>query len=294
MIGCTQGTISFYFLRSSLTSSLSQVFPQPFISSVLAHPSALHAHAPETRHPPRLHRDAHENYTLHTLHTSNCPKEGHRSVVFRHALGEPHARHHPTHVSISLPNISGTRLASIGITLKSTERWIDMFSSSWDCAAAPSVLLACIVANCNSRTTADSSSLPPLFPQTAPSHLIMATLRLLTLCAIVSTALSFVAMGPPSRHTAAATTRPTFTTWGSRGRTSQVGTLAAGTLLSSGWVCVVLCVMCFSVCQRACWWAWAAWLTGVDCGGGAARSRGVIACMHLLLPTSLKAPPCRP
>ncbi|GAB5033666.1 nucleoside diphosphate kinase [Nannochloropsis oceanica] len=56
----------------------------------------------------------------------------------------------------------------------------------------------------------------------------MATLRLLTLCAIVSTALAFVAMGPPSRHTAAATTRPTFTAWGSRGHTSSVKSLGAG------------------------------------------------------------------
>eukprot|EP00624_Nannochloropsis_granulata_P003264 evm.model.NODE_26568_length_6409_cov_28.995319.1 len=55
----------------------------------------------------------------------------------------------------------------------------------------------------------------------------MATLRLLTLCAIVSTALSFVAMGPPSRHTAAATTRPTFTAWGSREHTSSVRPLGA-------------------------------------------------------------------
>ena len=96
------------------------------------------------------------------------------------------------------------------------------------------------------RTTADSFlTLHPHLPKQALPHLIMATLRLLTLCAIVSTALSFVAMGPPSRHTAAATTRPTFTAWGSRGRTSQVGTLAAGTLRLG--MCWVLCV-CVSQC----------------------------------------------
>ncbi|TFJ81260.1 hypothetical protein NSK_007221 [Nannochloropsis salina CCMP1776] len=45
----------------------------------------------------------------------------------------------------------------------------------------------------------------------------MAMLRLVSLCAIVSTALSFVATGPPSRHTTAApTARPTFAAWGTR------------------------------------------------------------------------------
>lgn len=73
------------------------------------------------------------------------------------------------------------------------------------------------------------SPLAPYFPKQARPHLTMATLRLLTLCAIVSTALAFVAMGPPSRHTAAATTRPTFTAWGSRGHTSSVKSLGAGT-----------------------------------------------------------------
>jgi len=45
----------------------------------------------------------------------------------------------------------------------------------------------------------------------------MEMLRLVSLCAIVSTALSFVATGPPSRHTTAApTARPTFAAWGTR------------------------------------------------------------------------------
>jgi len=96
------------------------------------------------------------------------------------------------------------------------------------------------------RLLIPSFSLHPHLPEQASPHLTMATLRLLTLCAIVSTALSFVAMGPPSRHTAAATTRPMFTAWGSRGRTSQVGTLAAGTL-HSGRVYGALHV-CVSVC----------------------------------------------
>ena len=124
-----------------------------------------------------------------------------------------------------------------------------MLSSSWHCAAAP---LSPFVEPFWRRSKLQlytrlliHSSLPPYLKQAPHTPNKMATLRLLTLCAMVSTALSFVAMGPPSRHTAAATTRPTFTAWGSRGRTSQVGTLAAGRLLRSGRVCVVLYVCAF-------------------------------------------------
>lgn len=100
---------------------------------------------------------------------------------------------------------------------------------------------------------------------------IMATLRLLTLCAIVSTALSFVAVGPPSRHTttAAATTRPTFTAWGSRGSMSRVGTLGAGMLG---------CVVSKGVSHSVCTCQYAEPLVVVV---GSARTDGTCACVRV-------------
>ena len=57
----------------------------------------------------------------------------------------------------------------------------------------------------------------------------MATLRLFTLFAILSSAFSFVAMAPPSRPAAISTSRPTFTAWGARGGAST--SMYAGTYI---------------------------------------------------------------
>ncbi len=72
----------------------------------------------------------------------------------------------------------------------------------------------------------------------------MATLRLLTLCALLSTALSFMALSPSSvsstRHVAATAShaRPTYTAWGARGANARTGSrLNAGTYA----VCFVCC-----------------------------------------------------
>lgn len=74
----------------------------------------------------------------------------------------------------------------------------------------------------------------------------MALLRLLTLCTVLSTALSFVAMAPPTgskplQATAARTQHPTAAAWGVQSRRGRVATAVnAGAF----WVLVVVVVSC--------------------------------------------------